>query len=71
MMEYVMAIIAGFLGLVALIAAAILLQAWVLMLLLGAIAHIFDWPNLLLGFWQTVPIVLILGLIGAIFRGGK
>jgi hypothetical protein len=42
---------------------AMLMSSWILMLCLGALAHIFGWANLAIGFWPAVVVNIILGII--------
>lgn len=59
----------GVVGLVLLIPAFIALGVWILMLVLGAVGHVFDWPTLYnLGFWEVAIVYLALWAIGGFFR---
>ncbi len=61
--------IGGCLGLLILAPVLIFIEAWWLMLLIGAVHHDV-WSNLpAYGFWQTVLIVLAVNAIGGIVRG--
>lgn len=40
-----------------------LLGGWIWMLGLGALSHIFDVPNLAIGFWQSVLVAFIVNLL--------
>lgn len=54
-------------SIVALVAA----KSYVVMLLAGAVGHIFDAPVLFLGYWQAVVVVLALAALGSFITGSK
>lgn len=45
------------------IAPFVLLGGWIVMLCLGALAHIFVVPALAIGFWQSVLVSVILSIL--------
>lgn len=45
------------------LAPAVLFGGWITMLCLGALASIFDAPNLAIGYWSSVLVSLILWLL--------
>lgn len=59
------------LGVMAVITAMSFFSAWVLMLVLGALAHLLSVPALAVGFWAALLIGMLLNIIGAAFRSSK
>lgn len=47
----------------AILAPAVLLSGWVVMLCLGALSHIFVVPTLAIGFWPAVLVSFIISLL--------
>jgi hypothetical protein len=41
----------------------VLLGGWIVMLCLGALAHIFGWTALAIGFWQSTLVAVILEIL--------
>lgn len=56
------------LGVVLLIGVLFLLSPWVLMVVLGALAHIFNKPGLAIGFGTSILICFGLSVIGGFFK---
>lgn len=54
-------------GVVVLGVAALFLQAWIVMLLLGAIASLSGW-SCAIGFWLTFVIMLVVTIVAGLFR---
>jgi len=52
---------------IALVIGVFSLTPWILMLVLGALAHMFAAPTLAVGFWACVLIAILLSIIGGFF----
>jgi hypothetical protein len=55
---------------VILIAAIVLIDAWLVMLLWGALAHIFGWSTFL-SFGESVIVTMALSLLGGFFKTSR
>lgn len=60
-------VVVAFLGILLLGFSGVFVSAWLVMLLLGAAASIFDAPALALGYWQVFIGWLILSLVAGLF----
>lgn len=62
----------GVLGIIGLVGASLLLGGLIWMLCLGALGHIFQVKQLEIGYWQSVLVALIAGvLLGGISSSRK
>lgn len=61
-------VVVAFLGIALLGLSGVFVTSWIIMLLLGAAASVFDTSALALGYWQVFVAWLILSIIAGMFR---
>lgn len=55
-------------GIVALFMGVLYLNAWVVMLISGAIGHVFEAPAFFISFGQAVIVTVVLSIVGGFFK---
>lgn len=59
----------GCLGVILLVVAVLALNAWIVMVVFGAVASIFGWPTL--AFTEAVIVTIALGVVGSFFKSSN